>query len=289
MKVYIIFLKNFISITKPGIIFGNLITVAAGFFLASKGILNYQLLLTVLLGVSLIIASGCVFNNYIDRDIDKIMERTKNRVLVKKLIPDKIAFAYAIILAILGTIVLYRINLLIVLVALIGLFVYVVIYSLWLKRRSIYSTIVGSISGAIPPVIGYCAISNRLDLGAVILFFILSLWQIPHSYAIAIYRLNDYLKASIPVLPIKTSIYFTKINMLIYIIAFFIATSMLALFAYTGYIYFAVMTFLNIFWLKTAILGFKTKNDSFWARKMFIYSIVIIVAWTIMIVIDGRV
>ncbi|HMT03343.1 MAG TPA: heme o synthase [Burkholderiales bacterium] len=276
------------SIIKPGIIFGNLVTVAAGFFLASKGVINYKLLLITLIGISLIIASGCVFNNYIDRDIDKIMERTKNRVLVTKLMSEKIAIFYAIALGILGSIVLFKTNLLTVIIALFGLFFYVVVYSLWLKRVSVYGIIIGSIAGAIPPVVGYCAVANRIDLGAVILFFILCIWQMPHSYAISIYRLDDYLKASIPVLPAKTSIYFTKLNMLIWIVTFTIAMSMLTLFGYTGYIYFTVIAFLSIFWIRISIMGFKANNSNLWAKKMFFYSIMVIVVWSIMIYIDVR-
>ncbi len=216
------------------------------------------------------------------------MERTKNRVLVTKLMSEKIAIFYAIALGILGSIVLFKTNLLTVIIALFGLFFYVVVYSLWLKRVSVYGIIIGSIAGAIPPVVGYCAVANRIDLGAVILFFILCIWQMPHSYAISIYRLDDYLKASIPVLPAKTSIYFTKLNMLIWIVTFTIAMSMLTLFGYTGYIYFTVIAFLSIFWIRISIMGFKANNSNLWAKKMFFYSIMVIVVWSIMIYIDVR-
>ncbi|MCE1704581.1 UbiA family prenyltransferase, partial [Enterobacter hormaechei] len=95
------------QVTKPGIIFGNLISVIGGFLLASKGVIDYPLFISTLLGVSLVVASGCVFNNYIDRDIDRIMERTKNRVLVKGLIDPKISLIYASILGIAGIVLLY--------------------------------------------------------------------------------------------------------------------------------------------------------------------------------------
>ena len=101
--------------------------------------------------------------------------------------------------------------------------VYVLVYSLWLKRLSTLGTTLGGIAGAVPPVAGYVAATNHLDMGAVILFFILFFWQMPHFYAISIYRPKDFAAASLPVLPIKKNIRYTKISMLVYIVAFTIA------------------------------------------------------------------
>src|SRR5476651_1141745 len=111
------------------------------------------------------------------------MERTKNRALVKGLISGRNAISFAIFLAILGnlTLLLYT-NLLTVFVAGVGFFVYVVLYSLW-KCRTIYGTAIGSVAGAIPPVVGYCAVSNHLDAGSLILFAMLVLWQMPHFFS----------------------------------------------------------------------------------------------------------
>lgn len=276
-------IKKFFSATKPGIIFGNAITVAGGFCLGSRGNLHFGLFLATLIGISLIIASGCVFNNYIDRDIDKLMERTKNRVLVKGLISPPVALIYATALSILGAGLLYwQTNLLTVVIALTGLFVYVVVYSLWFKRNSIYGTLIGSISGAIPPVVGYCAVTNRLDLGAALLFLILSLWQMPHSFAIAIYRLKDYSTASISILPVKKGVYTTKVNMFYYTIGFVFAALLLAIFGYTGWIYFITIGLAGIFWVRLARKGFTAQDDRIWARKMFLYSILIIMLFSIM-------
>src|SRR5699024_2136019 len=99
--------KQYLQVTKPGIIFGNLISVIGGFLLASKGEIDYPLFFATLLGVSLVVASGCVFNNYIDRDIDRIMERTKNRPLVQGLIDPQISLIYASVLGIAGVVLLY--------------------------------------------------------------------------------------------------------------------------------------------------------------------------------------
>lgn len=283
-------IKDYYFITKPGIIGGNAITVVAGFLLASRGDISWLLLFVTLAGLSLVVASGCVFNNYIDRDIDALMERTKNRTMAKGRISPRSALVYASVLGLIGLGVLYfYTNFLAMAAALVGLFVYVVVYSLWLKRRSIYGTIVGSMSGAIPPVVGYLAVSNSIDPGAVILFFILALWQMPHSFAIAIYRLSDYINASIPVLPAEKGIYMTKVHMLIYVAFFVMASLALSVFGYAGQLYFYVMILFGLAWFSLCVKGFfiKTTDNKNWARSMYLFSIIIIVMFCLAILVEA--
>ena len=281
--------RHYLQLTKPGIIFGNLITVTGGFFLASKGNFDLVLYLAVALSVSLIVASGCVFNNFIDRDIDIKMERTKNRALVTGLISPSQALIYASVLGIVGLALLYSMtNLLSTLLVVIGFVVYVGFYSLYLKRHSVYGTLIGSISGAMPPVIGYCAVSNQFDTGAAILLVIFSIWQMPHSYAIAIFRFNDYAAASIPVLPVKDGILTAKKHIVAWIIAFTIATLMLTVMGYTGYVYFVVAAMMCVYWLHLAIIGFKTEDDTQWAKKLFLVSVIIVTILSILMSVDYR-
>ncbi len=235
-----------------------------------------------LLGSSLIVASACVFNNYIDRNIDDKMVRTKSRALVKKVIPTSSALVYATILGLIGFFVLAQFtNTLTVLMGCLGLFFYVCVYSIW-KRRSSYGTLVGSISGAIPPVAGYTAAVNKLDLGAALLFTILVFWQMPHFYAIAIRRRKEYVSAKVPVLPVKKGILRTKIEMLAYILAFYVAIVALAMYGYARYTYLIVMSVVSLIWVYIALLGFTTKDDTAWAKNMFLYSLIVTVAFAIM-------
>jgi len=187
-------------------VLGNLVSAAAGFFLASKGRVDGFALAATLIGISLVVASGCVFNNCIDRKIDRKMVRTRNRGLAKGLISLNSAMLYATILGAAGMALLWAAtNLLCVVITLAGLVIYVGVYSLYMKRNSVYSTLIGSLAGAAPPLAGYCAVTGRFDMGAVILLSIFTLWQMPHCYAIAVYRLEDYTAAGIPVLPVKHS------------------------------------------------------------------------------------
>ncbi|WP_219060993.1 heme o synthase [Pseudomonas sp. UMAB-08] len=280
-------LKHFIQITKPGIIFGNVLSVAGGFFLASKGHVDFGLFLAAVIGTSLVVASGCVFNNCIDRDIDVKMERTKNRVLVQGLVSLRLALIFASVLGIAGVGLLYtKANPLAALFAVIGFVIYVGFYSLYLKRKSVHGTLVGSLSGAMPPVIGYVAVSNSFDLAALTLLVMFSLWQMPHSYAIAIFRFNDYLAASIPVLPVKRGIVVAKRHILIYTLAFLLATLMLTVGGYAGLSYLAVAAVMGMYWLYMAWSGYKAVDDRVWARKLFVFSIFTITALSVMMSLD---
>ena len=280
-------LKQYLNLAKPGIVFGNLISVTGGFFLASRGDANLALYLATALGVSLVIASGCVFNNYIDRDIDQKMERTRNRVLAQGLVSPAHAIVYACVLGVAGVALLYAAtNTLAVMLVLMGFVVYVGLYSLWLKRGSVYGTLVGSLSGAAPPVVGYCAVSNEFDAGAAILLLIFSLWQMPHSYAIAIFRFNDYQAANIPVLPVIKGISAAKRQIVLYIAAFVVATLMLTLSGYAGYSYFVVAALSGAYWLWMGVSGYKAVDDRVWARKLFTFSIVTITMLSVMMSVD---
>ncbi|MCH9625585.1 MAG: Protoheme IX farnesyltransferase [Chlamydiales bacterium] len=276
-------MKKYLQLTKPGIIFGNLVTCAGGFALASCGHFDPWLLLMTLLGLSLIIASGCVSNNYIDRNHDGKMERTKNRALVKGEITPQRALGFAVILVILGTSILaVFVNFLAVVISLIGLVVYLAFYS-FLKYRSVHGTLIGSVAGAVPPVVGYTAVSHHIDLAALIFFLMIAMWQMPHFYAIALYRMEEYKKAAIPVLPLAHGIPSTKIQMLLYIIFFIPLSLTLVFFGYVGALYMIVAALLGFIWLGFSIQGFRCKKDAIWARKMFLCSLVVVMGICIII------
>lgn len=280
-------LKPYYHLTKPGIIRGNAITATGGFLLASGGVINFWRLVAMLVGMSLVIASACVFNNYIDRDIDSKMTRTKKRALVSGLVSTRSALSYAAILGIAGVIaLLFYTNLLTMCLGLLGFVFYVFIYGI-AKRRTVHGTLVGSISGAIPPVAGYTAAANRLDVGAGLLFLILVFWQMPHFYAIAMYRLRDYKSAKIPVLPLVKGIAHTKLQILIYIVLFIISSAALTISGSTGLTFAAVMTVIGLVWLKRGIGGYHTVDDSKWARGMFFFSLTVILVFSVMLSLDS--
>lgn len=257
---------------------GNAITAIGGFALASRGTFDFGLFFAMLIGLSLIIGSACVFNNCIDCDADKKMQRTQNRAMARGIIAPKNAIVFAIALGLLGvTLLIDHVNLITTAIAMLGFVVYVLGYS-FLKYRTTHGTLIGSVAGAVPPVVGYCAVSNELDMGALLLFAIIVLWQMPHFFAIAIYRIEDYARASIPVLPIKRGMRATKIQMLLYVLAFFVSSLMLTAFGYTGVAYTVIAAILGAVWLVLSIRGFRAVNDKLWARKMFLFSLIAVTA-----------
>lgn len=278
--------KKHLILTKPGIILGNLITTGAGFALASHGHPDYKLLSLTLLGLSLIIAAACVCNNYIDRAADQKMERTKHRPLATGTISTANALCFAALLLLSGSFILFHYtNLLALSIALFGFFVYVVIYSFY-KYHSSHSTAIGSIAGATPPLVGYAALAGTIDPPALLLYSILVLWQMPHFYAIAVYRIKEYAAASIPVLPLEKGMTTTKIQMFLYTVVFCVAAVLPTYYGYSGSIYFCVAVLVSLWWLYTSIKGFTTKNDTLWARQMFFVSLFVITALCIALSLD---
>jgi protoheme IX farnesyltransferase len=281
--------KTYYRLTKPGIIYGNAINIIAGFFLASTyfGTFRWQTLVAVIVGSSLVIGSGCVVNNYIDRDIDRKMERTKKRALVQGTVLIESALLFAAFLGAGGFGVLAAFtNWLTVIVGAVGYVFYVVVYG-YAKRNTVYGTLVGSISGAVPPLAGYVAVSGKIDAGAVIVFLILVCWQMPHFYAIAMYRLKDYKAAGIPVWPVVKGMQSTKIQIMAFIIAFIAAAGALTVFGYTGYTYLGIVLGAGGAWLVRAMEGFKATDDAAWARKMFGFSLLVTLVMCVALSIGG--
>ena len=280
-------LQRYILLTKPGIIMGNVITATAGFFLASHGEVNYSLFMAMLGGLSSIIASACILNNVRDRFVDQKMERTKHRALAAGTISITRATVLAIFLGLLGTWILATYaNFITASVALFGVFAYLVLYGIS-KYHSHHGTLIGSLAGAVPPVVGYSAAAHSIDTAALLLFFIVVFWQMPHFYAIALYRLEDYRAASIPVLPLQRSLRVTKLHMLFYTTGFTLASLSLFALDFAGYLYLAVATFVSLFWLALCLTGFKSTNDKAWARKMFLFSLIAITLLSAAIVLDA--
>ncbi len=285
-------LRDYYSLVKPGIVYGNAVLLAGGFALALQGgvvdpstsvivpiIPALKLFLFALVGLSFVIASGCVFNNYIDRGIDGKMERTKDRALVTHRISNRAAIIYGIVLGAIGFALLaIGTNLLTVAVAAIGAFFYVVMYTIWAKRRTMYAVAVGAVAGAVPPVVGYVAVSNKLDLGAVLLFMILFTWQIPHFFAISIRRSHDYVAAGVPILPAKHGNRTTKIAIVTLVMAYIYATVLLAYFGYINPWYGILAAALGFVWFVVGVRGFYTRDDVRWARSMFLCSLVVLMA-----------
>lgn len=267
--------KDFTALIKIGIVNSNLITTFTGLWLAlhftgQSFLGNLDIVLLTVVGSSLIIAGSCSINNYIDRDIDPLMERTKARPTVTGRIEPSKVLLLGIILIALGTMCLLFTTMTATVIGLLGVFSYVVLYSLWSKRQLVSNTIIGSISGAVPPLIGWAAVDGNLDMIAWALFLIMFIWQPPHFYALAMRRVEEYRAAGIPMLPVVKGFKTTKKHILLWVAALlptpFLLTSL-------GIPFLILATVLNIGWLVLGIYGYKIKDDIKWAKLMFVYSL----------------
>ncbi|MDB5169369.1 MAG: cyoE [Candidatus Saccharibacteria bacterium] len=275
--------QQYLTLTKPGIVRGNALMAAAGFLFATKHHIDFLTLFGLIIGTSLIIASACVFNNVIDRDIDAKMARTKKRALVVKAINVQHALIYASVLGFVGFgLLIWLTNVVTVLLGAAALVTYVGLYTP-LKRTSVHGTLVGSISGAIPPMAGYTAATGQFDGAALLLGLLLVFWQMAHFYAIAIFRYEDYKAAGIPVLPVHDSISAAKRQIVVYIVLFALSICAFEVFGYTGYIFVVVGLALSASWFIKGLRGWNSVADTPWARGMFGWSLVVLMGMIVLL------
>lgn len=281
--------RQYLLLTKPGIIAGNLVSFAGGFFLGSAGHASVGTLLAAAAGVALVIASGCVFNNYIDRDIDAAMARTRQRGLVTGQVAPRHALWYGTLLGVTGLLLLqaWGGGMLAAWLGLLGFAVYVGAYSLYGKRHTVHGTLIGSVSGAMPPVIGYCAASGHFDLGALVLLVMFCLWQMPHSYAIAIFRARDYQAARLPVLPLQYGLASARVQIIGYTAAFAACSLLLPLVSAASWLYLLTALSGGLYWLKLTLAACDPANPGPWARKLFLFSILLVVLLSAAMGLDG--
>lgn len=273
-------LREYLALTKPGIIRGNLLVGGAGFLFAANGSIDWLQFFIFMLGTSLIIASGCVFNNVLDREIDARMERTKSRAIVTGKIPINHALNFATVLGIIGPLLLLQfVNVTTFALGLAGLFLYVVVYGL-AKRTTPLSTIIGSLPGAVPPAAGYTAVTGSFDLVALLLFLIMALWQMPHFYAISVYRKSDYANAKLPVWSVKYGVPATQVQIILFIVLYALAVPLLAIYGEAGWVYVALMSVINIWWLAVAARGRRSKDTVRWGKQVFGISLLVILVFS---------
>ncbi|MFK2826892.1 heme o synthase [Bacillus sp. B190/17] len=261
---------------KTGIIKSNLIAMLAGLALAlyTNHISPFEKLpeiIFAMIGSALVIGAAGTFNNLYDRDIDSIMERTKNRPTVTGAMQSKAALWLAISMTVIGLAALALATPLAAFFGFLGLFFYVVPYTMWTKRRTVYNTEVGSISGAMPPIIGWAAItSDLMHPGLLGIFVIMVLWQMPHFYAIAIRRHDEYKAANVPMLPVVKGFKRTYIQTNVYLVALIAASF---LFASLSLGITLVSLLLSTAWLILSVVGYKKMSPEKWATTMFILSL----------------
>jgi protoheme IX farnesyltransferase len=267
-------LNDYYELTKPRMNFLVVVTTLVGFYMASETSLDWSLLLHTVLGTALTAAGASVLNQFIERDIDRLMQRTRNRPLPAGRLRPVDALVYGVALGFAGVAYLaVAVNLLTSLLGAVTLLSYVFIYTP-LKRRTTLNTVVGAIPGAIPPMMGFTAADGHLSPAALALFGILFFWQLPHFLAIAILYTRDYAAGGFLMLPVvDEKLEFTSRQILLWGAALIPVSLTPAMLPMAGTAYFTAAALLGLaffsFGISCAVS--RTRLD---ARKLFLASIV---------------
>ncbi|MDX2097601.1 MAG: heme o synthase [Leptolyngbyaceae cyanobacterium bins.59] len=281
-------IQSYYQLTKPRIILLLLITTAAGMWLAAEGKVDPLLLLATLTGGALAAASANAINCLYDRDIDYLMERTRHRPLPSGRVHPRDALLFAIALALASfSLITLTSNLLAALLAMSGIVFYVGIYTHLLKRHTTQNIVIGGAAGAIPPLVGWAAVTGELSLAAWVLFIIIFLWTPPHFWALAMMIRNDYAKVGVPMLPVVEGEAVTTQQILLYTLIL-IPFSLLLTFPLhvTGIVYLITALLLGGFFLYKAQILANAPTDLQKAKSLFKYSILYLMLLCAGMVID---
>ncbi|MCL6518195.1 MAG: heme o synthase [Alicyclobacillus sp.] len=268
--------RDYISLMKLGITAANLMATVAGLWMGAHGHPVWRTVVLTLIGTALVVASGATLNNFVDRDIDIRMERTSGRALPSGKVQPVAALVIGLVLGAVGLALLAGwVNGVAAACAFVGLVMYAYIYTVWLKRTTTLSTVLGGLAGAMPPLVGYAAGSGgHLDLVAWVVFSIFFLWQPPHFLPLAMKRVEDYRAAGIPMLPVVRGYTETKWQILVYTAAMVPVSLLLYALRAAGVIYLLVAVVLGVIFLWRAVQGLFTKDDLAWANRLFGFSLV---------------
>lgn len=260
-------------------VYGNMLPAIAGYAIASHGIIEPIKMIGSLAGLLLVMGSSCIINNIRDSHMDRMMQRTSRRATATGAAPYNQALMVALVLVMIGLISLYSsAHWIAVLCVLLGWILYAGVYTS-LKPRSVYATLVGSVPGAIPPVVGYTAVYGRVDIVTIMLFIMLITWQMVHFYAIAIRCRHDYQKAKIPVYSIVYGIPATVQAMRIYGLLYSTCAILLAGILSLSSVWLVLIVIVHLGLLY--VLFGSSSRSSEWAKRTFVISITGLTLWCV--------
>lgn len=264
---------DYISLMKPRVMSLVIFTAFVGIYLAPTS--NHYLINCIaLICIALGSGSAAVINMWYDRDIDAVMQRTKNRPIVLGIIDPDESLSFGLVLGFFAVFLMALcVDYLAALLLLITISYYIFIYTMWLKRSSIHNVVIGGVSGALPPVIGWVSASGVITLEAIILFMIIFLWTPAHSWALALYRLDDYQKAVVPMMPAVKGAIFTKWQIFIYSILTVIISVVPYFIGLAGTMYLTIAILHGFFLIYYSLILFKDNKKNIYAKKFFFYSI----------------
>ena len=278
--------RAFWQLTKPRVVALLVLTAWVGMMLASKGLPDLALKAVASLGIAMVSGAAAAFNHVLDQKIDARMARTRLRPLPTGRLSNAQAVSFAFALAAAGfALLLLAVNALTAWLTLAGLFGYAVVYTVFLKRATPQNIVIGGVAGALPPVLGWTAMTGTVGAEALVLMMIIFTWTPPHFWALAIHRVEDYRRAGLPMLPVTHGIEFTRTLVLLYTVLLLAVCLLPYLVGMSGLLYLAGSLVLNLQFLRHAWrLKFAARADS--AIRTFRFSITHLMLLFLLLLVD---
>jgi len=251
--------SDYLELTKPRVVALMILTSVIGMMLAVPGMVPLDALILGNLGIALCAGSAAAINHLVDRQVDQMMARTRNRPVATGRVDPVPASLFAFVIGALGTYILVAyVNMLTAVLTILSLVGYAVVYTLWLKRATPQNIVIGGLAGAAPPLLGWTAVTGEIHPHALLLVLIIFAWTPPHFWALAVHRLDDYREAKIPMLPVTHGEKYTKLNILLYTLIMFAVTLLPFVFGMFSWIYLAgavVLGGIFLYWSVIMIIG----------------------------------
>ena len=266
--------RDYYELTKPRVVMLIVFTAIVGMFLSVPGWPGIEPLLFGTLGIGLASSSAAVYNHILDARIDIQMMRTRGRPLPQGKLTEKSAISFATILCIISMLILvYLVNALTAILTFVSLIGYAVVYTAWLKRATPQNIVIGGAAGAAPPILGWTAVTNEIEAGALLMFLIVFVWTPPHFWALAIARKEEYAKVDVPMLPVTHGESFTRLHILLYTVLLVLVTILPYLIGMSGLIYLFVALVLDARFLWYAVMMYTKPDEPDLPMQTFGFSI----------------
>ena len=286
---YFSYVKAFFNLMKPRVMSLVIFTCAVGLLIAPNKV-NFFSAVFSLIAVALGSGAAGALNMWYESDLDSLMTRTCLRPIPTGKLTKNQALIFGVLSSIISVITLYIFsNLLSSIILVMTILFYVLVYTVWLKRKTSQNIVIGGASGALPPVIGWTIATNEITLEPIILFLIIFIWTPSHFWALSLYKSEDYKKANIPMLPITSGIKTTKFNIFIYSLALFPIALSPYLLNFSGLFYLISATIMSGYYIFISYILLKTKslvNEKKLAAKLFTYSILYLFLIFVFILVD---
>ncbi len=279
--------RDLVTLTKPRIISLLLVTTVCAMFAAERGVPGGWLILWTMVGGYLSAGGANTINQFVDRDIDAVMGRTDRRPIVAGRISPPAALAFGVVLVVASVLVLgFLTTWLAAGLSFLGVLLYVGLYTLWLKRTTIHNIVIGGAAGAVPPLVGWAAVTGDLTFGAVLLFAIVFVWTPPHFWALALMLRKDYSEAGVPMLPVVYGEDATRLQVLLWSLVMF-GTTLLPYAAGAGMTYLLGALVLGLPFLWMAWKLWRRDDARPWASITFHYSLAYLALLFVVIAVDA--